>query len=117
MITLYDNGDTAIACTYRAGRAGAPVNITGASIRSHIRRKVTDTNPLVDLSTGNGAIRILDGAAGRFQIDITGAAVAAALGEAAALTDLMLDVVLTLPGAGPVNLGRTGVALYRGVTR
>lgn len=117
MITMFDNGDTAIPCTYRAGKDRAPVDISGATIRAQIRRKVTDPSPLVDLSTENGAIRIVDGAAGRFQIDIAGGAVADALGTEAALVNLPMDVVLTKSGGRPVNLGRTHVAFYRGVTR
>ena len=117
MITMFDNGDTAIPCAYRLGKDRAPIDITGSSIRAQIRRKVTDPSPLVDLSTDNGAIVITDGAEGRFQITITADAVSAALGTSAALVDLLIDVVLTKPGGRPANLGRTRVAMYRGVTQ
>jgi hypothetical protein len=115
MITLFSNGDTAIPCTY-LGPGRRPVDITGATIRAQVRRKLTDPAALLTISTDDGIV-ITDGPAGRFQLTFSAEAVAAALAGAPALADLPFDIVLAVPGGRPVNLGATRVALYQGVTR
>lgn len=115
MIVLYDNGDRIIPCTWlSAGRK--PVDVTGASIAAQAKRRIGDVDPVFELTTSNGLIAITDGPAGKFQMTFPASLTAGVLGSAPKLTDLALDVIITRPGAGPVNLGRTTVNLYRGVS-
>lgn len=113
MITLFGNADRVVPCRYRVRDVG-PVDVTGANIRARVKRKVVDTAPLLEVSTENGAISVVDGPAGLFQITFTGEAVLAALGGEAALSDLIMDVVVTLPAGRPVNVGRLRLAMNRG---
>lgn len=113
MITLFGNADRVIPCTYRVRDAG-PIDVSGATIRGRIKRRITDAVPLLEVSTENGAISIIDGPSGRFQITVTGEAVLAALGSEAALSDLIMDVVVTVAGGRPVNVGRLRLAMNRG---
>ena len=115
MIVLYSNGDRIIPCTWlSAGRK--PVDVSGASIVAQVKRRIGDVVPVVELTTSNGLIEITDAAAGKFQMTFPAALTAGVLGSAPKVIDLLLDVVATRPGAGPANLGRTTVNLYRGVT-
>jgi hypothetical protein len=53
-----------------------PVNITGYTARMHVRRRITDANFIVALTTANSAI-ILGGAAGTITLSLDAAATAA----------------------------------------
>ena len=48
-----------------------PVDITGWTFRSQIRDKNSDKTPMIELTTENGGVVILDAANGQFEIRIT----------------------------------------------
>ena len=50
---------------------GLPMNITGWTFKSHIRDKNSDEIPMIELTTENGGIVILDALAGRIELKIT----------------------------------------------
>lgn len=68
---------------------GTPVDLTGCTIRMHIRRRASDDIPLLDLSTGDG-ITITDEDAGQFEVLIADE-VTAAITWASALYDLEVE--------------------------
>lgn len=69
---------------------GTPVNLTGCSIRMHIRKRITDTNPLLALTTGTGEISITSAATGQFTVTITDE-VTAAITWTAGVYDLEVE--------------------------
>lgn len=50
---------------------GEPVDITGWTFRSQIRDKNSDKAPMIELTTENGGIKIVDASLGRFELIIT----------------------------------------------
>lgn len=50
---------------------GTPVDITGWTFRSQIRDKNSDALPMIELTTENGGIKILDASLGRVELVIT----------------------------------------------
>ena len=50
---------------------GMPVDITGWTFRSQIRDKNSDKTPMIELTTENGGIEILDASLGSFELRIT----------------------------------------------
>jgi hypothetical protein len=48
-----------------------PLDITGWTFRSQIRDKNSDEVPMIELTTENGGINIIDAVNGQFEIDIT----------------------------------------------
>lgn len=56
---------------------GTPVNLTGCQVRMHIRKRITDTVPLVNLSTLTSGITITNAAQGQFTVTLTDEATAA----------------------------------------
>jgi hypothetical protein len=69
---------------------GTPVNLTGCSIRMHIRKRIADLNPLLALTTGGGQIVITDAGQGKFTVTITDE-VTAALAWTAGVYDLEVE--------------------------
>ena len=61
-------GDTwdGLALTYTLD--GQPIDLSGASIRLHLRRSANDGRVALSLSTDNSGILITDAAAGQFQM-------------------------------------------------
>lgn len=45
-----------------------PVDLTGASIRMHVKRSVSDAEPLLEWSTADETIEILNASAGRYRV-------------------------------------------------
>jgi hypothetical protein len=50
---------------------GAPLDITGWTFRSHIRDKNSDAVPMIELTTENGGIVIIDAPLGIIELRIT----------------------------------------------
>lgn len=79
--------------TWKAGAVPAPVDLTGCTARMHIRGVITDTLPLITLTTENGGIT-LGGAAGTILLLITATATSAITWTAA-----VYDLEIILPAA------------------
>jgi hypothetical protein len=62
--------------TWKAGTPAVAVNLTGCTARMHMRGVITDTVPLITLTTENGGIT-LGGVAGTIELVITATATAA----------------------------------------
>lgn len=69
---------------------GTPINLSGCSVRMHIRKRIADTNPLLSLTTGTGQITFTNAAMGQFLVTITDE-VTAAITWAAGVYDLEVE--------------------------
>jgi len=69
---------------------GSPVDLTGCTIRMHIRKRITDEIPLLSLSTGTGQIVAADPVDGSFVVTITDE-VTAAITWTSAVYDLEVE--------------------------
>lgn len=74
--------------TWKVGVPAAPVDLTGCQARMHVRAKITDATPIIELTTANGRIE-LGGATGTITLKLS-AAETAALSFVAAVYDLEL---------------------------
>lgn len=71
---------------------GTPVILTGCEIRMHIRKRVADTTPLLELSTLTGEITITDDVLGKFEIELP-EATTAAIAWASGVYDLEVETI------------------------
>lgn len=75
-ITILQGATLEDVTTWRAGTPSVPVNLTGCTARMQVRRKITDADPLLSLTTENGGIT-LGGTAGTVTISMSATATAA----------------------------------------
>lgn len=75
--------------TWKAGTPAVAVDLTGCTARMQMREVITDTTPLVELTTENGGIT-LGGVAGTIELVITATATAA-ITWTAAVYDLEIE--------------------------
>lgn len=70
-LTIYQGATFSRTFQWKTGTPAVAVNLTGYTARMQIRRKITDTDVVLSLTTSNGGITITNAAQGTFQIDIT----------------------------------------------
>ncbi len=82
---------------WKTGEVPTPVDLTGCTARMHIRRKITDSEILMELSTANSRIVITDAVAGKFEMRLTAL-------ETAGITfkNGVFDFEIVYPGGEPV---------------
>ncbi len=95
----------------KSKEVNVPTDITNWSFRMHLRDSKDDVEPLLELTTENGGIIILDGVAGSFYMVVT-----AIQTPGLPLGTLVFDVLRT-NAPGPVWLFGGRVKVRKPVTR
>ena len=91
---------------------GTPVDITGWTFRSQIRDKNSDKEPMIELTTENGGIVVLNAPLGKFELVIT-----AEQNEDFSLGNVVGDMFRTDVVPGPERLFGYRDRVRRSVTR
>jgi hypothetical protein len=96
-LTIYQGSTYKKAFQWKTGKPPQPVDLTGCTARMQIRKKVTDSVVLFELTTQNNRIVITDPTEGKFEIRLTAV-------EAASLTFKtgVYDFEIVYPGGEPV---------------
>ena len=86
-ITIYQGSTFQKSFQWSSGQPSVPVDITGASIRMHVREKYSSPSVIIACTTENDRIHITDAALGKFEIEIS-ATDTASMGFKSAVYDL-----------------------------
>lgn len=70
-LTIYQGATFSREFRWQTGTPAADVNLTGYTARMQIRRKLTDEDVVLELTTANGGIVITNAAQGRFTLNAT----------------------------------------------
>jgi len=112
-LTIYQGSTYIKAFQWKTGKPAVPVDLTGCSARMQIRKRVVDTDVLLELTTENNRIVITAPTEGKFEIRLTAA-------ETAALSFKtgVYDFEIVYPGGEPVyRLFEGSVEVIPEVTR
>jgi hypothetical protein len=91
---------------------GTPIDITGWTFRSHIRDKNSDEIPMIELTTENGGVNILDASTGVIELVVT-----ALQNQNFSLGNVVGDIFHMNAVPGPVRLFGFRDRVRRPVTR
>lgn len=69
-----------------------PLDLTGAALRMHIRRRRDDPNVLLDLSSANGRIVVLDAVEGKIAMNVDAAEIRALIAPGDYWCDLHVKI-------------------------
>ena len=111
-MTIYRGSFYSVTLTLKSNVTGLPIDITGWTMKSQIRDAITDEEIMVELTTENGGIEIIDGPGGVFSLKIT-----AEQNENFSLGNVVGDVFRTDAVPGPVRLFGFKDKVKRSVTR
>lgn len=111
-MTIYRGAYYRVIITLKSNVTGEPVDITGWTFRSQIRDAASDEEYMIELTSANGGINVLDGPAGQFEIVIT-----AEQNEEFSLGNVVGDVFRTDVLPGPVRLFGYRDKVRRSITR
>lgn len=98
--------------TTQTGSTTTAVDLTNCIVRMQVRKTIKETVKLVDASTTNGKITLIDADDGQFEIELTD--------EETALLDFntgVYDLEIEFPSGDVVRLLYGNVALSKEVTR
>lgn len=98
-MTIYRGAHFSLPLTLVSNETGEAVDITGWRLQCQIRDTLFDENFMIDLTTENGGITIVDAPAGKFRLDIT-----ATQNKDFSLGNVVGDVFRTDADPGPVRL-------------
>lgn len=96
-IKIYQGSTFTKPFQWKTGEPAAPVDLTGCTARMQIRKKVTDTTPVISLTTENSRIVLTDAANGKFEIRLTAEDTTSMI-----MTTGVYDFEIVYPGGEPV---------------
>ena len=111
-MTIYRGSFYSVTVTLKSNVTGQPMDITGWRLKSQIRDAITDEEIMVEMTTENGGIEIVDGPGGVFSLKIT-----AEQNQDFSLGNVVGDVFRTDVDPGPIRLFGFKDKVKRSVTR
>lgn len=110
-MTIYRGSYFSVTLTLQ-GNDGEPTDITGWEFRSQIRDNPSDEEYMIELTTANGGIEVVDGPAGQLKLIIT-----ADQNKDFSLGKVHGDVFRTDAPEGPIRLFGFTDQVRRSITR
>lgn len=111
-LVIYQGATFRRTFTWKTGSSLTPVNLTGFTARMQVRKKITDPDPVISLTTSNGGIVLTNPTAGEFEIVITDT-----LTSALTIKTGVYDLEFVAPGGDVSRLMQGAVEVSPEVTR
>jgi hypothetical protein len=111
-MTIYQGALYSVTLTLKSNVSQGPIDITGWTFKSQIRDAPTDEEFMIELTTENGGIVVLDGPAGQLALTIT-----ADQNRNFSLGNVVGDMFRTDADPGPIRLFGYRDKVRRSITR